>query len=243
MRGPLGGIYLALVLASPGGYARFGKTPEGYHLKAILKQRRFQVLALLVLVAPFQYYFADRELAGTTIRTGSTVPDMPATAESGDAWNPADEGGRVVVLSFWASWCGPCKRELPGLDSLLGRLDSTDAVRFYAVNVMESRREADGFFAAEGLSIPILHDADGHIANAFGVTSLPTLILIDREGKVKWVKVGYEPWAVNTLAHVVDDMIPGAFGELLSPEEMIFQRHPDLEPSPDDSTATPESTS
>jgi thiol-disulfide isomerase/thioredoxin len=213
-------------------------------LNSILRQRRLQVLALLVLVAPFQYYFADRELAGTTIRRGSTVPDLSAVVESGPAWSPADERGRVLVLSFWASWCGPCKRELPGLDSLLNQLDSTAAVRFYAVNVLESRREADGYFASEGLRLPILYDSDGRIADAFGVTSLPTLILIDREGIVKWVQVGYQPWAVNTMAHVVDEMVPGAFGELFSPEEMIFQRDSvDERRPPDDSAATTESTS
>jgi thiol-disulfide isomerase/thioredoxin len=242
-RGLLGGIYLALVPFSSGGYARFDQTSKETHLNAILKQRRFQVLALLILVAPLQYYFAEREIGGTTIRRGSTVPELPAAAASGDDWSPADERGRFVVLSFWASWCGPCKRELPSLDSLLRQLDSTDAVRFYAVNVLESRREADAYFASEGLSLPILYDTDGRIADAFGVTALPTLILIDREGKVKFVEVGYKPWAINTLAHIVDESVPGAFGEIMSPEEMIFQRNSDDQTPPDDTAATTESTS
>jgi len=213
-------------------------------LNAILKQRRFQVLAILLLLTPLQYYFADREIAGSIIRRGSAVPDLTAAAEAGAAWNPADERGRVVVLSFWASWCGPCKRELPQLDSLFHRLDSTNAVRFYAVNVLESRREADGFFAEEDLSLPILYDTPGRIADAFGVASLPTMVLIDREGKVRWVEVGFKPWAVNTLAHIVDEMVPGAFGELLTPEEMIFERDSDGDVMPPhDTSSTPESTS
>ena len=60
---------------------------------------------------------------------------------------------------------------------------------------------------------------------------------------VKWVEVGYQPWGVNTLAHVIDEMVPGAFGELLTPQEMMFQRDHDSDTSVSDSNPVPESTS
>ena len=163
-------------------------------------------------------------MRGTTIRRGTTVPNTSAFTQTGQSWTAAGDKGRVVALSFWASWCGPCKRELPVLDSLLRELDSTDAVRVYAVNVLESPELADAYLASAGLDIPVLYDIDGSIADAFGVTALPTLVVINRDSEVRWVEVGYQPWNIKELAQVVDEMVPGAFGEVPPPEDIIFER-------------------
>lgn len=99
--------------------------------------------------------------------------------------------GRPVLLTFWASWCGPCREELPELGKLYGELAGKGFV-LLTVNVDASPSVAERFIQRMGLSLPVYRMSPRDLA-ALGVDGLPTNILLDAEGRIVQVYAGYDP--------------------------------------------------
>lgn len=103
----------------------------------------------------------------------------------------AEAPGRVVVVDFFASWCGPCRQQLPFLDRLARELGG-DGLTVYGVAFDEEREAALGFAAQVGATFPVLWDRGGdRLGPALSVERLPTTILVDRRGVVRRVRVGF----------------------------------------------------
>ena len=120
---------------------------------------------------------------------GTTAPDFVATTLDDQPWRLADHRGSVVVLNFWASWCGPCVTEAPELTSFAWSQRKNN-VHVLGVVFNDSLSAARGFESHYGSLYPSVSDSRGDIANALGVTSPPTTIVIDREGLVSSVIYG-----------------------------------------------------
>lgn len=108
---------------------------------------------------------------------------------SGDSVTLSRLKGQVVLIDFWASWCAPCKRSLPALRSLKAELP--DAA-FLAISVDEDRNKAKRFLESsspEGLIT--LHDRDGKVAETYAIEGMPTVVLVDRKGMVRFRHDGY----------------------------------------------------
>lgn len=134
---------------------------------------------------------------------GTTSPFMgePApplslpVAAGGDASTPSrvvlsEMRDRVVVLEFWASWCGACRRSTPILNELNEEL-APQGVAFYAVNVEPiDRQRLQAAHAAFGTEFPTLHDRAGEIQRRYAIKALPTVLVIDRLGLVRWASTG-----------------------------------------------------
>ena len=96
----------------------------------------------------------------------------------------------VVVLEFWASWCGACQRTTPVLNDLKNEFDD-QGVAFYAVNVEPiDRQRLQAAHAAFGTEFPTLHDRTGEVQRRYAIKSLPTVIVVDRQGVVRWASTG-----------------------------------------------------
>jgi peroxiredoxin len=120
----------------------------------------------------------------------------------GGAFTLADSLGKVIVLDFWATWCGPCVKSLPGLiEQMSGFPD--DKVVFLAVNQAESEEQVQQFLDARELMMPVAFDADGKVARTYGVDGIPHTVVIDRDGKVAFVKTGYETGDEKKIAAAV----------------------------------------
>ncbi len=121
---------------------------------------------------------------------GRTAPDIELQLLDGGAFSLQALRGKTVVLSFWASWCGPCRRELPALSEL--QKQRKDIV-IYAVNVDRERAKAEGFLRQVAFELPIVWDNESLAMGQYNVMSMPTLVLIDKTGTVKWTKTGFSP--------------------------------------------------
>lgn len=144
-------------------------------------------------------------LASTPIRSAhaSAVPlDWPASRPvpalalpslDGVAWNLSEQRGVPVLLNFWASWCGPCRAELPSLELLAHRLGPA-GLRVVAVNFREAAPAINRFLQSELFTVPVLLDADGRVSRAWGARILPTSVLIDRTGRPLWTITGEVDW-------------------------------------------------
>jgi len=105
-----------------------------------------------------------------------------------------DFRGKVIFLNFWASWCGPCRIEMPAME-LLWQVFQDDDFVILAVDVKEERDTVSSFIEKNDYTFPVLLDSRGKVANMYDVRAYPTSFLIDWEGKVVGKAVGAREWA------------------------------------------------
>ena len=126
---------------------------------------------------------------------GRTAPAVELKTLTGESFSleQARAEGKVVVMAFWASWCGPCRRELPALKELEAKLSGAP-IEILLVNVDKEASDARRFLRQVGLNdsdLTVAMDNEAVALGSYGVMSMPTTFLIDRNGTVKLFKVGY----------------------------------------------------
>jgi peroxiredoxin len=121
---------------------------------------------------------------------GSQAPDFVLKSVSGENLRLSEYRGEVVMLSFWATWCGDCRSQLEHLGDLHARYEDA-GVELLAVSLDQSAKQAQD--AAESLdaTYPVLHDAGGEVGRLYDVSKMPMMVLIDRSGVVRVVFEGY----------------------------------------------------
>lgn len=104
----------------------------------------------------------------------------------------ADYKGKVVYLDFWASWCGPCKQSFPYMAGLRQQYGAK-GLAVVTVNLDKSPAQAAAFLKKVGVSLPVTYDAGGVVAKQYGVKDMPTSLIIDRAGKIRFTHKGFYP--------------------------------------------------
>lgn len=121
---------------------------------------------------------------------GSMMPAYSAQTLDGKPFDLASERGQVVLLNLWATWCGPCRYEIPELQKMH---DQYGARGFKVIGVSLDDTGADTvrqFVSEHKMTYPIVLDAEGKLANIFQTSVIPTTVLIDRNGKIVWKELG-----------------------------------------------------
>jgi peroxiredoxin len=125
--------------------------------------------------------------AATQLR-GAEAPDFVLKSFSGENLRLSEYRGDVVILSFWATWCGDCRAQLTELATMRDRYQDA-GVELLAVSLDQNARQASEVMA--GASYPVLHDAAGEVGRLYDVTKMPVMVLIDRGGVVREVFEGF----------------------------------------------------
>lgn len=120
---------------------------------------------------------------------GKVAPDFKLKDLDGKEVKLSDLKGSVVLLDFWATWCGPCRASLPHLDEIYKELKEK-GLKAYAVDLREKEDTIKPFIEKTELSIPVLMDEDGKVAKSFGVSGIPQTVVIGKDGKIKKIVVG-----------------------------------------------------
>jgi cytochrome c biogenesis protein CcmG/thiol:disulfide interchange protein DsbE len=152
-----------------------------------------KVSAFLLLAALGCATTGGEGSAGQPATVGSTLPLMKLTDFEGRKIDAQALAGKVVLLDLWASWCAPCKEELPLLDAMATRLRSK-GVTILAVSIDENRDDALGFLSSRGAdwSLALAHDPEGKLAERLKPPRMPTSYIVDREGVIRHVNLGFE---------------------------------------------------
>jgi peroxiredoxin len=128
--------------------------------------------------------------AATSQLAGSAAPDFVLKSVSGRNLRLSEYRGEVVMLSFWATWCGDCRTQLERLGDMYTRYQDA-GVELLAVSLDQNAKQAQEAAAALGVSYPVLHDAGGEVGRLYDVSKVPVMVLIDRGGVVREVFEGY----------------------------------------------------
>ena len=124
---------------------------------------------------------------------GKVAPPLELQDLEDRAWRLADQMGRVTVVNFWATWCEPCRAEMPSLE-LLAQRHEGDRLQVLAVNHRESDAAIRRFIDETALTLPVLRDTDGAAARAWGVGVFPSTIVIGRDGRARFSVLGELDW-------------------------------------------------
>ena len=139
-------------------------------------------MALVALLAA-----AGAVSAATQLR-GSEAPDFVLKSITGKNLRLSEYRGDVVMLSFWASWCGDCRAQLDELGAMRDRYHDA-GIELLAISLDQNARQASDVMGAAGY--PVLHDAGGEVGRLYDVTKMPAMVLIDRGGVVREVFEGF----------------------------------------------------
>ncbi|WP_444998101.1 TlpA family protein disulfide reductase [Aliikangiella sp. IMCC44359] len=147
---------------------------------------RLIVLSRIVLISFFALFsvntFAEKKVK---------APDFTLKSRSGENVRLSDFRGQVVLLNFWASWCGPCRQEMPILDEIHKKYEAL-GFSVLGINVDAKSEKAINYLKDTPVSFPVLYDAKSKVSELYSVSAMPSTALIDRDGNVRYIHPGYK---------------------------------------------------
>ena len=151
-------------------------------------------LTRVALVAAAALSVASISAAG--IKEAGPAPQFTLNARGGKAVNLAQYKGQVVMINFWATWCGPCRQEMPLLETIYKKYNKM-GFTLLGVNVEPDSKPAEDWLKATPVSFPILFDTKSEVSKMYEVSGMPSTIIVDRKGNVRVIHHGYKPGDEN----------------------------------------------
>ena len=176
--------------------------------------RRIDILALgcLLYVVPALAQLPLPELSHelTRLTTPIEAPGFQLEDMDGEVYSLENYRGKVVILNFWATWCPPCRREIPSMEALQQAFKN-EPFAILAINEWETEDHVFAFMGELPVepSFPILFDKDSEVAQSFGVKGLPTTLLLDTEGMIVYRAVGGRDFNHPEVKKIIRELLPG----------------------------------
>jgi thiol-disulfide isomerase/thioredoxin len=149
-------------------------------------------------------------VSSTAVSTGPSAtapaPAFSLPARGGGQVALADLRGQVVLINFWATWCGPCRKEMPLLEQISKKYQPL-GFRMVAINVEEDGQLFDVFLREVPVTFPILLDPANGVSKLYKVSAMPSTVIVDRKGKIRYVHQGYKPGDESKYQDVIRSLI------------------------------------
>jgi len=163
-----------------------------------------RLLIVLTLLAPH-----GAAAQALTPWSGGATPPLELGALDGRRHVLADYRGRVVLVNFWATWCAPCRAEMPSIERLRRSLEG-EPFAVLAVNVSEDAAAVRAFADRVPMGFPLLLDRDGLVTRAWGARALPVTFIVGPEGRIRYRALGERDWADAEIRSRLRALMPGA---------------------------------
>ena len=144
--------------------------------------------------------------AATPLAPSTPAPDFTLRTADGRNLRLQEQRGQVVMVNFWATWCGPCRQEMPHLNKLYEKYRSSGFV-LLGVNVDDDTTQAAGVASKLGVTFPVLPDADKRVSRQYDLSAMPSTVLIDRDGRVRYLHRGYQNGFENTYDRQIRELL------------------------------------
>lgn len=138
--------------------------------------------------------------------SGEPTPSLELKDLSGRVHRLADYRGKVVLINFWATWCEPCRDEMPAIQALKTKLGGK-SFAVLAVNVAESEARIDAFLRTMVLDFTVLHDRDSAVMKAWRVKALPASFVVGPDGQIHYSFTGDFEWADDKVVKALTDLM------------------------------------
>jgi peroxiredoxin len=147
-------------------------------------------------------------MAGTTFAadTGGPAPAFTLNTLSGEQGTLSQYKGQVVMLNFWATWCGPCQQEMPLLDEMYKKYKAA-GFTLISVNVDKEAPAVKALLARKPVSFPVFLDPSNQVSKEYHVDEMPSSVMIDRKGQIRYVHRGYKAGDENDYQDHIRQLI------------------------------------
>lgn len=159
---------------------------------------------MIRFIAVFGFLLLALNVQAGTI--SGPAPDFTLKSNSGKNIRLSDLRGQVVMINFWASWCGPCRQEMPILDDLYKRYSKL-GFTLIGVNVEQDSSKANAYLKDIPVSFPILYDTANQTSKLYNVNAMPTTVMVDRNGNMRFIHHGYKPGYENDYKKQIKALI------------------------------------
>jgi thiol-disulfide isomerase/thioredoxin len=136
-------------------------------------------------------FIATLAISSLASASAPRAPSFTLPSRSGDIVSLEQLQGQVVMINFWASWCGPCREEMPLLDQMYKRY-SPLGFTLLGINVEANSKDAEKMLAKVPVSFPVLFDTENKVSKLYDVNAMPSTVFIDRKGNVRYLHRGYK---------------------------------------------------
>ena len=144
--------------------------------------------------------------AAAPLAPTAPAPDFTLRTLDGQKLRLGEQRGQVVLVNFWATWCGPCRQEMPHLNKLYEKYKSSGFV-LLGVNVDDDTAQAAGVASRLGVTFPVLPDTDKRVSRQYDLSAMPSTVLIDRDGRVRFLHRGYQNGYENTYDRQIRELL------------------------------------
>lgn len=160
--------------------------------KLTLREGLLKITPVILLVSALIVFTGCVSGSTSDLSIGSRAPDFELFDLEGEIHKLSDYKGQPVVLNFWATWCGPCRAEMPHLEEVYKEWKD-NGLTFFAVNVGESSTDVTSFLDYFGFNMPVLLDGARTVSRKYGVSGIPTTYFIDEDGIIQNRIIGAFP--------------------------------------------------
>ena len=137
---------------------------------------------------------------------GNPAPDFTLKSMTGKNTNLVEQRGNIIVLNFWASWCGPCRKEMPILQKLHDKYTDL-GVQVWGINVEQENQAGRDFIKGINVDFPIFFDESNTLSATYQVEAMPTTVIVDRNGAIRYVFRGYKDGYEKKYAKAIKKLI------------------------------------